>query len=59
MALHPKAKGTALAGAVTTVVLAVLAYFNVVVDPVAVGSLIASVFALIGAYMAPRAYDGS
>lgn len=55
MALHPKAKGTALAGAVTTVVLAVLAYFNVVVDPVAVGSLIAAVFALIGAYMAPSA----
>lgn len=53
MAVHPKVKATALAGAVTTIVLAVLAYFNVVVDPVAVGSLIAAAFAIIAGYMTP------
>ena len=53
--IHPKVKATALAGAVTTVVLAVLAYFNVVVDPVAVGSLIAAAFAIIAGYMTPSA----
>lgn len=51
--IHPKVKATALAGAVTTIVLAVLAFTGVVVDPVAVGSLIAAAFAILAGYITP------
>ena len=53
--VHPKVKATAVASAVTTIVFAVLAYFNVVVDQAAVGSLIAAVFAIVAGYMTPSA----
>lgn len=53
--VHRKVKATAVASAVTTIVFAVLAYFNVVVDQAAVGSLIAAVFAIVAGYMTPSA----